>query len=348
VSIQLVALSEYPLVGAYAGRPFASHGVVVDWPAEKVRGRWLSDDMAKFYAELLEEPPSQTEWRMDPAGRFGRRLVSTSMPIAIGAIPGKWMKRPTNELRRIRRLEKRVHRYWRLFEHSAAREFAQQALFHGLVNANGQIRGAADALRGGDRNEKHLINIEKACFQVSSILSSAKILSPEWKAPKSAPFHQIHPSVTAQMKRWVPEFRDRGLRMELGRCHSRIEMESDVLGTVLDNIFSNIYKYAQRCTLIQVIFVVGPRTGLDVVFEMTSQAIVSSDPRSILALGARFSSGNVSGTGVGLALVDRAMTVYGGSVEVIAGSPDPTAPEFAKNVFVLKFPKSRTQYSDGY
>lgn len=338
--IRLVSLLEYPSIALHAGQPFAARGCSFDWDSIDLNGEHINDKASSFYEGVLRDARDEINWQPD---RINGTLVAFRLvngrPLLVGNIPSHVYKSPGLGRRRIKDFLGSGQKVNRVIGHAANGFLMQHAILHGTVNMNSQILGACEAIETGASANTHLLTIKKATHHIRSIASSARVLSPDWKPDLArSPLNSIHQNIRMQIGLWQSEFDRRKLTAALGTCHQQIHMDSDILSTVLMNIFSNASKYCQSSSTLNISFEQSAGNFL-VHFDMTSRNIDPDEVGKICRAGERGKGANADGEGMGLAVVQHAMQAYGGDVSITAGQPDyPRG--YTSNRFTLSFPSS--------
>lgn len=333
--MKFVGVTEFPLVGHYLGQVFCTHGVRFDWHADFVTDGHLLDPLADFYVKLLREVTGERSTHLDPHGRLAYVAATGNDALIVASLP-KNVKGRRGDWARLKRFVRQNGSHVSLIRENAASGVIRSATIHGITNYNAQILAACEVWEA-DPSAKRAIDIKKGCAQIRSILQAARVLAPSWRRNTSSErWNEVHRTIRLQQRTWEEDLRIRAIDVRIDDCHRQVLMDADILLTVFSNLFSNIIKYAERGSVVNVTFHSEAREFV-IEFEMSSLVIPKEDVGRLVLLGERGRDAKCEGDGVGLALVKRAMDVYGGELRITPGQPR-MGTQWATNVFALKFP----------
>lgn len=346
----VVSVLEFPVVSIYEGRLVATHGASLSWSEEQMNGRTLVPAVAEAYREVLQRQPVVEGFVGVASGDRCAYVHSTANgPVAVANIPRHWLASRMRYKKRLRSFVKMLDVAELMIREAALEQFLREATTHGIVNANAQITGALDRLRlllghkMTEREESALLNIEKGTTLISATLSSAGVLSPRWYPNLDCEYVKIHKTIFAVLKRWQVDLDARRIQVRMGSNYDQVRIEADLLYLVIENVFSNIVKYARSDSFVNVEFDLRDES-MDVHFVMTSLFLSEAELAKIFYVGGRSELAvSKEGKGLGMSLMLRIMKAFHGDLFMRVGDKTVADDTFSENCLTLRFPRSRVR-----
>lgn len=182
-------------------------------------------------------------------------------------------------------------------------------------------------------------NLMKSEFDVYDMLSSE---NPTLELFYHSPRKLIHLVISPF---WL-ELIEKGIKINIGECNERVNVDYRYISVVLSHIFENTSKYILKNSTLDIYFT-DKRKEIEISFEMMSLKIEESEKEKIFSenfSGHYAKSITLAGSGIGLNLVKKLVEINNGNVSVEINI-SPTENEklmgipYEKNKFNITLPK---------